>query len=87
MPYSYEVERSWVFTEGGQTTFLAIRDTAKEMIEASGAVTCGKLTSGQSGDSWHLLACVDRLVELGELREVPNVHCSWGQDRIFIGRR
>ncbi len=87
MPYSYVVERSWVFTEDGQRMFLAIRDRAKELLKASGAATCDKLTSGQTGDSWDMLACVDRLVELGELREVPNVHGSWGQDRIFIGPR
>lgn len=43
----------------------------------------GNIISGSSGDSWLLLACVDRLVELGELREIPQTHTA-GQDRIFV---
>jgi hypothetical protein len=33
-----------------------------------------------------MLACIDRLVELKELIEVPNPVSRAGQDRVFIGR-
>jgi hypothetical protein len=39
--------------------------------------------SAGSGDSWTMLACMDRLVELGEIREVPQSGVA-GQDRIFV---
>jgi hypothetical protein len=85
MPYSYATERPNVFTELGQRMFLQIRDTAKELIAKSGAASCGKIISGCTGDSWHMLACVDRLVELGEIFEVPNTRSKFGQDRLFVG--
>jgi hypothetical protein len=84
MSYDYQTERPFVFTEDGQVMFLKIRDTAKSLLEKSGAVSCGRLIAGLTGDSWGMLACVDRLVELRELREVPNPHSSAGQHRLFI---
>ena len=83
MSYDYATQRKTVFSEGGQKMFLAIRDKAKELLAASGAATSQKLMC-TSGDTWHMLACVDRLVELGELLEVPNPHSRAGQHRIFI---
>ena len=84
MSYSYQEQRANVFTEDGQVMFLRIRDEAKRLLEESGAVTCGKLMVG-SGDSWVMLACIDRLVELGELRRVtPRGSCST-QDEVFVG--
>lgn len=80
--YRYQTERSFVFTEEGQVAFLAIRDRANELVAASGAATMGCLMSG-AGDSWNRMACVDRLVELGELREIPQEDCA-GQHRIFV---
>lgn len=80
--YNYQKERPYVFTEEGQITFLEIRDRAKELISSSGASTMACLMAG-AGDSWERIACVDRLVELGELREIDYGACA-GQDRIFI---
>lgn len=82
--YAYPVHRPFVFTEDGQITFLKIRDNAKRLIAASGAATCERIMSVASGDSWEMLACVDRLVELGELLEVPNTWSKAGQHRLFI---
>lgn len=84
MAYSYATERSCVFTEDGQVMFLKVRDRAKELLAQAGAVRCDKLIAAAgSGSSWNMLACVDRLVELGELREVSQSNCA-GQHRIFI---
>jgi hypothetical protein len=87
MSYSYEKLRGSVFTEDGQVMFLKIRDNAKALLAKSGAVTSGKLMGGCTGDSWTMMACIDRLVELKELIEVPNPTSSWGQHRIFIDAR
>jgi hypothetical protein len=84
MSYSYEKMRPNVFTEDGQVTFLKIRDNAKTHIASAGAVSADRLTRGVTGDSWTMMACIDRLVELKELIEVPNPISSWGQHRIFI---
>lgn len=85
MPYSYEAQRANLFTEEGQRMFLKIRDAAKELIAKAGVVRMDKLM-GQAGggDSWDMLACADRLVELGELVEIPNTVCRAGQHRIFV---
>jgi hypothetical protein len=39
------------------------------------------------GDSWQRIACVDRLVELGEIREITNPNEVAGQHRIFVDTR
>lgn len=84
MSYSYEKMRPRVFTEDGQVTFLKIRDNAKALIKQAGAVSADRLTHGVTGDSWTMIACIDRLVELGELVELPNPVSSWAQHRVFI---
>jgi hypothetical protein len=80
--YSFAVERSGIFTEEGQVAFLKIRDNAHRLIKQSGAATMGKLMIG-SGSSWTLMACVHRLVELGELVSIWDKGA--GQDEVFIG--
>jgi hypothetical protein len=39
--------------------------------------------AGESGCSWQMQACIDRMIELGELTEVSPPGC-WGQYRVFI---
>jgi hypothetical protein len=36
------------------------------------------------GDTWDMLACMDRLVELGEIREVTMNGDVAGQHRVFV---
>lgn len=63
--------------------FLKIRDAAKHHLHAAGAVRADKLiNSAGDGDSWVMLACIDRLVELGELRELKQEGC-WFQYKIY----
>jgi hypothetical protein len=80
--YNYATERPGLFTEEGQKTFLKIRDNVKKLIEAAGAVSMIKAMS-ESGDGWFLMACVDRLVELGEIKELRYGPCA-GQHRVFV---
>jgi len=86
MPYSYEDEKGQVFKEENQSLFLLIRAEAHKLIDVAGCAKMLKIISGTSGDSWTMLACVDRLVELNEIIEVYYGHCS-GQDRIFTKKR
>lgn len=86
MPYDYQEQKSAIFSEAGQRMFLKIRDHTKELLAKAGAVRCQEMMAGAGGgDSWNMLACVDRLVELGEIREIPQERCA-GQDRVFVLR-
>ncbi len=86
MSYNYAEQRSNIFTESGQIMFLKVRDNAQRLLSAAGAVSLGALVEGLTGDSWDMLACVDRLVEIEELHEIPNPYSSWSQDRVFVKR-
>lgn len=81
--YKYEEVKPAIFTEAGQRMFLEIRDQAIRKARIAGAVSMEAATEGICGDSWNQLACVDRLVELGELLEIPQEDCA-GQHRIFV---
>lgn len=82
--YVYENERPHVFTERGQVQFLSIRDRAKRLIDLAGAANMECIIKGETGDSWQMLACVDRLVEIGELLELTVGMRVAGQHRVFI---
>lgn len=81
--YDYQKERADIFTEQGQKMFTAIRDTSRKLFAYSGAAISGEMMDC-AGDSWTMLACIDYLVEIGEILEVKNPHSSAGQHRIFI---
>lgn len=82
--YDYQTERPRVFTEEGQVMFLKIRDRAQSLLKTAGAARLGEIINGCTGDSWQMLACVDRLVELGELRELTQGMDVARQDRVFV---
>ena len=84
MGYVYEDQKSTLFTDEGQRMFLRARDNVEKMLDMSGAVMMGAAITGiGDGDSWEMLACVDRLVELGEIREIEQGDVC-GQYRIFV---
>jgi hypothetical protein len=83
-PYQYERLKSKLFTDDGQRMFLRVRDFVADALKKTGAVRMQEaMGAAGSGDSWTMLACVDRLVELGELREIPQANVP-GQDRVFV---
>ncbi len=86
MAYNYETEKKEIFTEEGQRQFLQIRDTVQDLLKKAGAVRMEEATARVTGNSWTHLACVDRLVELGEIREIPQQSCA-GQFRIFVSTK
>lgn len=77
MSYNYQIERQGLFTEQGQIRFIGIRDRVNQLIKNSGAF---RLREAKIG-SWEEIACVDRMVELGELVELERNR--WGQYRVF----
>lgn len=83
--YQYEKERDKVFTDEGQRMFLRIRDCFRNRIQQAGCVRLQEgISNAGGGDSWTMLACVDRLVELGEIREISQAGVAV-QHRIFVG--
>lgn len=84
MSYDYETEKAYVCSEAGQQMFLAIRDNVRDLLKSAGAISMGHATKCATGDSWKMMACVDRLLELGEIKEVHRSGSVPGQYRIFV---
>ena len=87
MSYHYASEKPKLFSEEGQVMFIKIRDNVHALLKKAGAVRMQEaMHCGAGGDSWTMLACVDRLVELGEIREVTGPAIC-GQYRVFVSTR
>lgn len=83
MSYHYEDMREKLFSDYGQRLFLKIRDRTHSLLRQAGSARMDCIIAGHTGDSWTMLACVDRMVELGELREVYQENVA-GQHRVFV---
>lgn len=84
--YNYDTEKPYTLTDEGQRKCFTVRNVADHALKIAGAVRADVLmTAAGSGDSFKLMACVDRLVEIGELREIPT-HGAW-QHRVFVSGR
>lgn len=81
--YNYSNEKHKIFTEDGQVLFLKIRDKINFLLKKAGAINMSSAISGNTGNSWEMMACVDRLVELEEIREITESDVA-GQNRIFV---
>ena len=87
MGYNYETEKQWLFTDDGQRALFKAADNARELLRKSGAFMSFKALNGVGyGDTFMAMAILDRLVELGDIREVTGAG-TWGQDRIFTEAR
>jgi molybdenum-dependent DNA-binding transcriptional regulator ModE len=87
MSYSYQTERPWLFTEEGQVCLLKARDQALKLLDEAGAFMAFSTLKGVSyGDTWKALAILDRMVEMGDIREVTGSNAR-GQDRVFVKAR
>ena len=88
--YNYEDEKVKLFTPEKTSLLFAIRDQVPRMIKISGACTMEKASSLPSGvgaaTNWEMMACIDYLVELGEIREVKQSHPHPTNHRIFMAR-
>ena len=88
--YNYTIQKKNIFTEEGQVLFIKIRDIVHRYLETAGAFTMGKVIATQPNianedkfNNWDILACVDRLVELGEIKEITDKKVL-GQNRVFV---
>lgn len=81
--YCYTDLKPQLLTDEGHRKFLKIRDRVKDLLLFSTTVSMEAALREASGDSWLSIACVDRMVELGELREISQPGCP-GQRRLFI---
>ncbi len=86
MSYNYQTERPKIFTESGTEMLFQIRMNTKELLSLAGAVRFLEATKNVTGDSWTMIACIDYMVEKGEICEIPQGNI-WGQHRIFINGR
>lgn len=84
MSYIYEEQKASVFTDEGQRMFLKIRDHVQKCLDIAGVVRMQEAMRVVTGDTWEIMACVDRLVEIGELKEMQIASCAC-QDRVFVG--
>jgi len=81
--YNYQTEKPSIFTEDGQRGFLEVRDRVNKLLREAGAFKFFSACEGITGNTWFVMACVDRLVELGEIREITSSNVT-GQDRVFV---
>ena len=86
MTYNYDTEKQNLYTDEGQRLFLKIRDRTNKLLASSGAVMCQKIIEGCTGDARAMLACIDRLVELGEIREIHRSIETAAKNRVFVAR-
>lgn len=82
--YDYQKEKQYLFTDEGQRKLLAVRDRVQFLILQAGAVRMQEAISDTTGSIWLALACVDRIVELGEIREIKQAAEVAGQHRVFV---
>lgn len=80
--YIYQQNRNFVFTEEGVKMLLSIRDNVHRLLSISGAFKMINAWEGITGETDHMTACVDMLVERGEIIEIKR-ECA-GQYRVFI---
>ncbi len=81
--YNYQEIKPMLFTDDGQRMFLKARDLANELLKKSGAFRLNELMRELSGSTWDMIACVDRMVELGEIQELKYPYEPFGQHRVF----
>lgn len=70
--YSYKKSKSDACDPDNQLLFLAVRDKAKELTKVSGVFKIRAITTSVEGDVDTTMACVDRLVELGEVVDLTS---------------
>lgn len=85
MAYDYQTERAWLFTESGQVKLLEVRDQVHKLLQAAGAFRMTAIHV--SGDSFQTLACIDRLVELGEIVPLRDKSACWGQYQCYSDKQ
>lgn len=82
--YNYNEERVNIFTDEGQRRFIKMRDWVLTLLNKSGACTMDKAMMAMSGDTWSTMSLIDRMVEIGDIKEITKNMDVAGQDRVFV---
>jgi len=85
MSYDYQREKGYTLTDEGSKEVIKLKNYIDNIIDKSGVMTAEACMEGcNCGTNWQQLACIDRLVEIGELFEVNlGYEELMGQARIF----
>lgn len=81
--YNYNEIKPQLFTEKGNLMFMKIQKKAHKLLNTAGAFTMVNLLNNTIGDGWLMIGCVERLVEINEIREVTNDDTN-ELDRVFV---
>lgn len=84
--YNYQEEKKDLLTEDGIKTLLKIRDRVKHLLNEAGAFRMEHAFKGASGSTWTMMACIDFMVEQGEISECKHSNINAGQNRIFTDK-
>lgn len=82
--YNYQKEKGSLYSDEGMDLYIKIRDNTIKLIKTSGCATLGNIIHGNTGDSFMMLVCVDRLVEKGILKEVGHIGKNGTSGKIYI---
>ncbi len=81
--YDYKLEKPKLFTDEGQKAMIKTLVNAQKLLKDAGSFRIfNALENVDYPDTFFAMAILDRLVELGEIREVTSSKVK-GQDRIF----
>lgn len=81
--YKYEEMKPKLLSQEGFTMLLKIRDHTKSLIETVGCARLQEIINCTAGDSWMMIACVDFMLERGEIREITKPS-DFTQHRVFV---
>lgn len=84
MSYSYAAVRPTLFTEEGVKKLAKVRRNVERALHSAGAIRASEAWDGVLGDSWLMIACLDYLVEQGEIREVTSDPRIFSQHRVYV---
>ena len=82
MSYSYEDELKYILTVDGIKNLLKIRDTVDRLLTDAGAFKLDYVIRCQTGDSFTMLACIDYLEKIGEIKKITVVGPR--QDEVYV---
>jgi hypothetical protein len=85
--YNYQEIKPRLFSDEGQRLFLKVRDKVNGLLKVAGAFQMQEAIQGFTGSNWEMIACVDRMVELGEIMELLHKQEPLGQYRVFTSTK
>ncbi|MEI8223584.1 MAG: hypothetical protein WCG20_00505 [bacterium] len=82
--YNYKKELPKLLTDQGQRNLIKSLDHVRKILKKSGAITMDSALLNHTSDSWENMAYVDRLVDVGVIREIQQKNKTIAQNRIFV---